>query len=255
MFLPNSVWKLKTAAFIGGLLTSVALFPLGATFSNAQNGATERSAQTKTSGEMLPTQGWFWNLFSGGSRREERPRKRDDWPGGSRHQQDEEPEGDERRQGRANTSGTYRTLCVRLCDGFHWPISYRTTRDRFAHDAKQCEQACPTRSRLFVHRNPGEDPATMVDLQGRPYRQLENAFRHQTEHISGCTCHGNPWEEEALARHRAYAEAAKAGKDPAVVATAEKPSAEKETSRRERRTGSSERWARSGWRNRERNDD
>ena len=70
------------------------------------------------------------------------------------------------------TGGTYRTLCVRLCDGFSFPISYSTLRERFAADAKQCEQRCPSRSRLFVHRNPGEDVDDMVDLDGRRYRNL-----------------------------------------------------------------------------------
>jgi hypothetical protein len=47
----------------------------------------------------------------------------------------------------------------------------------------------------------------MVDLEGRPYTKLENAFRHQREYVPDCTCRGNPWDEAALARHRAYAEA------------------------------------------------
>jgi len=107
------------------------------------------------------------------------------------------------------TGGTYRTLCVRLCDGFYFPISYSTVRERFAADAKQCEQNCPTRSRLFVHRNPGEEVADMVDLEGRRYRSLPTAFLHQTKYVADCTCRGNPWDEAALARHRAFADMAK----------------------------------------------
>src|SRR5690606_29512315 len=30
--------------------------------------------------------------------------------------------------------GTYRTVCVRLCDGFFFPISFATTPDRFGAD-------------------------------------------------------------------------------------------------------------------------
>ena len=29
-------------------------------------------------------------------------------------------------------SGTYRTVCVRSCDGYYFPISYATTAERFA---------------------------------------------------------------------------------------------------------------------------
>jgi hypothetical protein len=32
----------------------------------------------------------------------------------------------------------------------------------------------------------------MVDLEGRPYTKLENAFRHQREYVPDCTCRGNP---------------------------------------------------------------
>ena len=88
--------------------------------------------------------------------------------------------------------GTYRTLCVRLCDGFYFPISYSTQRGWFAGDAKQCEQSCPARSRLFVHRNPGQDVDDMVDLDGHPYRSLPMAFLHRAKYIAGCTCRGNP---------------------------------------------------------------
>jgi hypothetical protein len=47
----------------------------------------------------------------------------------------------------------------------------------------------------------------MVNVEGRPYSKLENAFRHQREYVPDCTCRGNPWDEASLARHRAYAEA------------------------------------------------
>jgi hypothetical protein len=148
-------------------------------------------------------------LFGGGSRREERmerpdPRSRPDFP----WQRDGED--DERSGERGTWSGGYRTLCVRLCDGFFFPISHSTHRGRFARDAEQCEKSCPGRGRLFVHRSSGQDVEDMADLQGKRYRDLPAAFVYQTQHVADCTCRGNPWDEEALARHRAYAEAAKA---------------------------------------------
>jgi uncharacterized protein DUF2865 len=85
------------------------------------------------------------------------------------------PHRNDRRSGR-HEGGTYRMRCVRLCDGFYLPVSFATRRQRFARDAKQCEQSCPTRARLFVHRNPGESADDMVDLAGRPYRKLPTAF-------------------------------------------------------------------------------
>jgi hypothetical protein len=102
-----------------------------------------------------------------------------------------------------------RTVCVRLCDGYYWPISYATGSDRLAHDARQCEKSCPSRARLFLHRNPGQGVDDMADLDGRPYRKLPTAYLYRTQYIADCTCRGHPWEEQSLARHRAYAEAVK----------------------------------------------
>jgi Protein of unknown function (DUF2865) len=70
----------------------------------------------------------------------------------------------------------------------------------------ELKQRCPTRSRLFVHRNPGENTDDMVDLQGHPYRALPTALLYQTKYVADCTCRGNPWDDAALARHRTYAE-------------------------------------------------
>ena len=139
-----------------------------------------------TTGEMLVTADWFDVIFKGMRRQDETAIPGPKHPG-----------------------GTYRTLCVRLCDGFYFPISYSTRPERFAGDAKQCEQRCPGRSRLFVHRNPGEDADKMVALDGHPYSSLPTAFLHRTQHVKDCSCGALPWEENALARHRAYAEAAK----------------------------------------------
>ena len=135
---------------------------------------------------------------------------------------------------------------MRLCDGFPIPISHATTRDRFSANAKQCEQSCPGRSRLFMVRSFAEGPDDSVDLQGQPYRKLATAFRYRNEYDASCTCRGNPWDEEALARHRAYAEAEKAGKAKPVAA-ADKPAKVQEASRRESRTVRSSRTARNAW--------
>ena len=134
----------------------------------------------------MPTQGLLW-FFGGPSDRNELERER--------------PAPRERPA--ATTSGT---VCVRLCDGYFWPISQSPLSTDLRRAAKQCEQACPGRSRLF-RRSLGQDPADMIDLEGRPYSKLENAFRHQREYVADCKCQPNPWEEETRARHRAYAAA------------------------------------------------
>jgi Protein of unknown function (DUF2865) len=89
--------------------------------------------------------------------------------------------------------GTYRTLCVRTCDGFYFPISFSTVPGQFGADAAACQAACPgAEAVLYTHRNPGEDVSQMVSLDGQPYTALPNAFRFRTQFDRACTCHAAP---------------------------------------------------------------
>lgn len=108
--------------------------------------------------------------------------------------------------------GTYRTVCVRLCDGFFFPISFATTPDRFGADEAACNARCASGARLYVYPNPGAEPEEMRDVRGQPYTDLKNAFLFRTEYVEACTCKPHPWEQEALARHRLYAERAQKGR-------------------------------------------
>jgi hypothetical protein len=66
-------------------------------------------------------------------------------------------------------------------------------REQLSADAKQCEQRCPARSRLFEHRNPGEDADAMADLQGRPYRGRHRAYTEAaTKKLNGKTADSRP---------------------------------------------------------------
>jgi hypothetical protein len=112
-------------------------------------------------------------------------------------------------------------------------MSFATTRERFGEDARRCEQSCPGRSRLFAHRNPGEAVADMIDLQGRRYRDLPTAFLHATQYVVNCTCRGNPWDAEARARNREYAEAA--AKKPPDRSAAQRAVAPRRAERQSRR--------------------
>ena len=114
---------------------------------------------------------------------------------------------------------TYRTVCVRLCDGYYFPVSFSAGPERFERDRQVCENSCGTQGRLFIYRNPGGELGDMQDLQGRPYRQLRTAFLYRTEYVADCKCQPRPWEEQATDRHRAYAlVAAKRKGDKAAAA-------------------------------------
>ena len=66
----------------------------------------------------------------------------------------------------APLAGTYRTLCVRTCDGYYFPISYSTVPGKFADDEQLCRRLCPaTEVTLYSHRNPGEDVSRAVSQQ------------------------------------------------------------------------------------------
>jgi hypothetical protein len=85
--------------------------------------------------------------------------------------------------------GTYRTLCVRTCDGFYFPISFSTVPGQFQADAATCQAMCPgTETVLYTHRNPGEDTDQMVSLAGEPYTSLPNAYKFRTSYDKACTC-------------------------------------------------------------------
>ena len=85
--------------------------------------------------------------------------------------------------------GTYRTLCVRTCDGYYFPISFSTVPARFPTDAQTCQSMCPGADvALYIYRNPGEEVSQMVSLAGEPYTALPTAFRYRKEYDAACTC-------------------------------------------------------------------
>jgi hypothetical protein len=95
-------------------------------------------------------------------------------------------------------SGTFRTVCVRTCDGFYFPISFATVPSRFPDDEKTCKSLCPASdATLFSYRNPGEDMNSAVSLGGQPYSSSPNAFRYRTEFNPSCACKatGQTWSD------------------------------------------------------------
>jgi hypothetical protein len=101
--------------------------------------------------------------------------------------------------------GTYRTLCVRLCDGFYFPISDGVRRERLYSDSRQCSQRCDGEARLFYYSTAGGSAETAVDLSGRRYADLPNAFRYRKALVDGCACKPAPWSAQEAARHEGYA--------------------------------------------------
>ena len=95
-------------------------------------------------------------------------------------------------------SGTYRTVCVRSCDGAYFPISFATVPARFPDDEKTCKALCPAaEASLYSYRNPGEDMSQAVSINGQPYSSSPNAFRYRQEFNPSCSCKapGQTWAD------------------------------------------------------------
>lgn len=103
-------------------------------------------------------------------------------------------------------SGTVRTVCVRTCDGYYFPISNSTSARNLTADNARCKAACGGSSRLFYSSETGEPHmASMVDLSGRRYDELDTAFAYRKALRPGCSCRPPPWSSAERLRHFKYA--------------------------------------------------
>lgn len=84
---------------------------------------------------------------------------------------------------------TYRTLCVRLCDGYYFPVSFSTLPNHFQRDAEMCQSQCAAPAELYYHQNPGGAVDQMVSTSAQqPYTSLKTAWRYRKEYVQGCSC-------------------------------------------------------------------
>ncbi|MGQ0674221.1 MAG: DUF2865 domain-containing protein [Hyphomicrobium sp.] len=105
---------------------------------------------------------------------------------------------------RDDWNGSYRTLCVRLCDGFFFPISHRVGRGRMYRDAKICEASCDCETRLFYLPTSSSDIKHASDLSGQSYGRIENAFAYRRTVDRSCTCKPYAWAASERVRHEEY---------------------------------------------------
>ncbi|MCB1417529.1 MAG: DUF2865 domain-containing protein [Notoacmeibacter sp.] len=112
--------------------------------------------------------------------------------GNLRHRQSSETNWLEPDDGRIVGGATFRTLCVRTCDGYFFPMSFSTTEDFFSRDEQACQAMCPgTEVRLYTHKAEGEESEDMVSLSGEPYSALSTAYNYRDPDITqakGCAC-------------------------------------------------------------------
>jgi hypothetical protein len=83
--------------------------------------------------------------------------------------------------------GGYRTLCVRTCDGYYFPISFSAGRARLKVDEAVCQSMYPEgEAKLFIHRTSGEESNRAVSLKGEPYSAQPFAFAYTKEFSPAC---------------------------------------------------------------------
>ena len=84
---------------------------------------------------------------------------------------------------------TYRTVCVRLCDGYYFPVSFSTLPNHFQRDEEMCQAKCAAPAALYYHQNPGAGMEQAVDARSNaPYTQLKTSFLYRKQYVNGCPC-------------------------------------------------------------------
>lgn len=84
--------------------------------------------------------------------------------------------------------GNYRTLCVRRCDGYYFPVSWAATAAHFKRDEMACRSKYPPgEAELYVQANPRvEDDDGIVSLAGEAYSSQPFAFSFRHSFDRSC---------------------------------------------------------------------
>ncbi|WP_027166355.1 DUF2865 domain-containing protein [Mesorhizobium sp. WSM3224] len=82
--------------------------------------------------------------------------------------------------------GEFRTMCVRTCDGYFFPMSNAASVGDFERDQKNCESSCPgTEVQVFYTRGMDDDSGSMTSsVTGQPYSELPTAYLYKQANFS-----------------------------------------------------------------------
>ena len=91
---------------------------------------------------------------------------------------------------RLKNFNTVRTICVRRCDGYYFPVSFSTNESGIERDSTACANLCPGREmELFTHKTSTEtvdDMTSVVD--GQFYTSMETAYAYRQSFNPQCAC-------------------------------------------------------------------
>ncbi|MGQ3675600.1 DUF2865 domain-containing protein [Xanthobacter sp. TB0139] len=93
-------------------------------------------------------------------------------------------------------SGGSRTVCVRTCDGFFFPLSTGSNPSRYFSEEQLCQRLCPA-AETHLYTYSGGDIRTGVNMNGESYMSLPNALRYRKELVQDCSCRtpGQSWAQ------------------------------------------------------------
>jgi hypothetical protein len=88
------------------------------------------------------------------------------------------------------TAANLRTICVRRCDGFFFPISFSTNSAGFPADEESCRTQCPSAEvELYSYDAYTQQAEDAVSTRtGEPLRSMPNAFKFRTSFSPSCSC-------------------------------------------------------------------
>ncbi|QLP97713.1 MAG: DUF2865 domain-containing protein [Rhodoblastus sp.] len=82
-----------------------------------------------------------------------------------------------------------RAVCVRLCDGYHFPLGAVNGAGDARAQAGMCQSLCPgAPARVYVMQPGSEKIEDAMSLDGRRYDRLPVAFRHANTRDDTCSC-------------------------------------------------------------------
>lgn len=89
----------------------------------------------------------------------------------------------------APKGSNFKTWCVRLCDGYYFPIRENTNSGNFDTELAMCEQRCPGAEVSLYANKTYRQPESMVSaVTGEPYVDLPSAFAYRKAFHPACGC-------------------------------------------------------------------
>ncbi|WP_265518759.1 DUF2865 domain-containing protein [Nitratireductor luteus] len=109
------------------------------------------------------------------------------------------PKREQKAVARPNSAGSvYRTMCVRVGDGYYFPISFAVPKSMFDRDTEACQTRCPdTEVALYAYNVTAEESSAMVSVaDGSPYIELETAYKYRQAKTRAPMCSNAPAQKK-----------------------------------------------------------